>query len=79
MIAVEEEGVTCKDASGTMQRRHQDDINPAPEPTITSTQRLAGLQTDTPSIEDSVLEANNRPVRTRKPNPRYNDKEYVLY
>ena len=78
VIAVGEEGVTCKDAKGAMQRRHQDDIKLAPAQATSSMQRpsSSSVQTNTTSIEDSTLEDNNRPVRVRKPNPRYN--EYIL-
>ena len=78
VIAVEERGVTCKDAKGAMQRRHQDDIKLAPTQATSSMQRPSCVQTNTTSIEDSALEGNNRPVRARKPNPRYNENEYIL-
>lgn len=80
VIAVGEEGVTCKDAKGARQRRHQDDIKLAPAQATPSMQRpsSSSVQTSTTSIEDSALEGNNRPVRARKPNPRYNENEYIL-
>ena len=72
-------GVICVDDQGTVQRRHQDDIKPAPEP-VEQAQRPETVTTHSPApLEDSPQSEreNSRPVRVRKPNPRYQD--YHLY
>ena len=95
VIAIGDEGVTCRGTHGTIQRRHQDDVKLAPSP-ATSTPPIQEPSTHIPSeepateredsrqsvstLEDSNLGgASKRPSRNRKPNPRYNTNEYHLY
>ena len=73
-------GVICVDDRGTTQRRHQDDIKPAPEAMEEQSQETETPIAHTPApLEDSPQSEreNSRPVRVRKPPPRY--KDYDLF
>ena len=94
VIAIGEGGVTCRDTTGTTQRRHQNDIKlaPTPAPNTTPTPETPGqtssaettpiqeISGQTASLlgESNPEGANKRPSRNRKPNPRYNPLEYDL-
>jgi len=70
VTALENGGIICVDKEGTCQRRHPDDVKPAP----IETQKVGDME-----VEDSNLEeetgtcTNERPVRKRRPNPKYKD------
>ena len=83
VVAIGDDGVVCMDKSGVTQRRHQDDIKQAPssDPTPEATPDRAekgGRLADSAEEALKPPEVHHRPVRNRKPNPRYNDIEYDL-
>ena len=65
IVSVEDGGVTCINEQGTVQRRHQDDIKKAPEPS------KEPQPAESAEIEDS--NPPRRTVRNRKQNPKYHD------
>ena len=79
IVAIGEGGVTCKDASGKTQRRHQDDVKTAPALDSPTAEHQPEFPA-TPTLEESPLEeaVSRRPVRDRRPNPKYNEKDYCL-
>lgn len=93
IVAVGKEGVTGVDKRGRIWRRHQDDTKPVPTPKDQATPTTAGsseqgsMNTESSTLEGSTAEEtplaeagrDRRPKRNRKPNPRYNDKDYHLY
>ena len=81
IVAIGEEGVTCKDAQGTLQRRHQDDVKTAPTLDCPTSQQQQPEVPATSTLEESPLEeaASRRPVRDRRPNPKYNERDFHLY
>ena len=91
VTAIGEGGITCEGTSGTIQRRHQDDVKLAPSQTLSTAptrdrigqttsngQELETAERTTPRLEES-RNASSRPSRNSKPNPRYNSKDFHLY
>ena len=79
VITVGEGGITCKDTHGTLQRRHQDDVKLAPSQS-TATPQQEPTDPSASILEESTLEeTRRRPIRDRRPNPRYNEKDFHLY
>ena len=80
IVSIGEGGVTCEDAYGKQQRRHQDDVKTAPVPDCSTIHQ----QPEVPGgsvLEDSPLEepTSRRPIREKRPNPKYNTDVYDLY
>lgn len=76
VIAIEDGGITCTNAGGTVQRRHQDDVKLAPDNTQIEQEQP---ERSTHSEASNLVNHNSRPVRTRKPSSRYNEKDFYLY
>ena len=72
-------GVICQDLDGHTQRRHLDDVKPAPLEGDMAIQEDAQGQRPTPhdtpseTIPVEVETRSRRPQRSRNPNPRYKD------
>ena len=83
VVAIGEGGITCKDAQGAIQRRHQDDVKTAPALDCPTTQqnRQQPETVLTSTLEESPLEepGSRRPVRNRRPNPKYSRENFYLY
>ena len=81
IVAIGEGEVTSKDAHGMLQRRDRDDVKTAPALDCPTTQQQQPEVPATSTLEELPLEeaVSRRPVRDRRPNPKYNERDFHLY